>query len=57
MADGMKDSCENKTQVKDVEIEKLQTIEAEEDAYDAIVIQDEHNKEIKREKNKKRLKH
>ena len=56
MADGMTTEYENKTQVKDVKIEKLKTIEAEADAYVVIVTKDECDKEIEREKCKKSIK-
>ena len=47
---------EKKIKVKDVKIEKLQTIEAEADAYIAIATKDECDKEIEREKCKKSVK-
>ena len=56
MVDGIKTECEKKTQEKDVEIEKLQIIEADAEAYVAIVTKDEQDKEIKRDKYKNSVK-
>ena len=47
---------QKKTQAQDVEIEKSQTIEAEAEAYVAIVANDECDKEIERDKHKKSVK-
>ena len=41
MEDGMEAVCENKMQVKDIEIENLQKIEAEAEAYAVIITKDE----------------
>ena len=50
MVDGIEAAYEKKMQTQDVEIEKLQTIEAEAEAYVTIVTKDEYDKEIEREK-------
>ena len=50
MADGMEAVYENKIKVKDVDIEKLQTIEADAVAHADVLTKDECNKEIEKRK-------
>ena len=56
MEDGMEAEHEEKTQLKEIKIEKLETIEAEAEPHTTMVTKDECNKEIEREKNKNSVK-
>ena len=56
MSDDVEAALENKTQAKCIEIEKLETIEAEAEACTAIATKDEFSKESEREKHKKSAK-
>ena len=56
MADGMEALHEKKVQLKEIEIERLETTEAKAEAYAEMVMKDEHNKEIEREKYKNSVK-
>ena len=56
MTDGMEAAHEEKTRLKEIEIEKLEMTEAEEEDYAAMVTKDECNKEIERENQKNSVK-